>query len=137
MIELEDRDEVAVLRLVRGKGNALNEELLNALIAAADQLERSSVRAVVITGQGSVFSAGVDLAAILEGGPAYVRRFLPLLLQLFERFATFPKPLVAAVNGHAIAGGAIMMFACDARLLARGTARIGLTEIQVGVLFPA
>jgi enoyl-CoA hydratase/carnithine racemase len=137
MIELEDRDEIAVLRMVRGKGNALNEELLTALIAALDRLERSSARAAVITGQGNVFSAGVDLAAVLEDGPAYVRRFLPLLSRVFERFATFPKPLVAAVNGHAIAGGAIIMMACDARLLARGSARIGLTEIQVGVIFPA
>ncbi len=49
----------------------------------------------------------------------------------------FPKPLVAATNGHAIAGGAIVMLACDIRLLARGTARVGLTEVLVGVQFPA
>jgi enoyl-CoA hydratase len=60
-----------------------------------------------------------------------------LLQRGFERLATFPKPLVAAVNGHAIAGGAIMMLACDQRLLARGTARVGLTEVRVGVEFPA
>jgi enoyl-CoA hydratase len=55
----------------------------------------------------------------------------------FERLATFSKPLVAAVNGHAIAGGAIIMLACDQRLLARGNAQIGLTEVRVGVVFPA
>lgn len=137
MIEIEHRDQVAMLRMTRDKGNALNAELISALLAALDQLERSAARSAVITGQGTVFGAGVDLAALLDGGPQYIRRFLPLLIELFERLATFPKPLVAAVNGHAIAGGAIIMLACDARLLARGTARIGLTEIQVGVLFPA
>src|SRR5262249_13542167 len=60
-----------------------------------------------------------------------------LLQRGFERLASFPRPLVAAVNGHAIAGGAIFMLACDQRLLARGTVRVGLTEIRVGVEFPA
>jgi enoyl-CoA hydratase len=137
MIECEDRGVVTILRLARGKGNALNLDLAAALLDALDRLDRSPARAGVITGQGNVFSAGVDLVALVEGGPEFVRRFLPLLQRVIERLATFPKPLVAAVNGHAIAGGAIVMLACDQRLLARGTARVGLTEVRVGVLFPA
>jgi enoyl-CoA hydratase len=69
--------------------------------------------------------------------PRVVRRFVPRLQTLFERLATFRKPLVAVANGHAIAGGAILLFACDQRLLAGGAARVGLTEILVGVEFPA
>jgi enoyl-CoA hydratase len=137
MIEWEDRGVTAVLRLARGKGNALNLELAAALADALDRLDRGPARAGILTGQGTVFSAGVDLVALTEGGPEYVRRFLPLLGRCFERLTTFPKPLVAAVNGHAIAGGAILVLACDQRLLARGTARVGLTETRVGVLFPA
>lgn len=137
MIELEQRGAVTVLRMVRGKGNALNLEFIAALGDALDQIERGASRAAIITGQGSTFGAGVDLRALLDGGPDYMRRFMPTMVQSFERLATFPKPLVAAVNGHAIAGGAIIMLACDQRLLARGTARVGLSEIQVGVLFPA
>jgi enoyl-CoA hydratase len=137
MIELADRGAVTILRLARGKGNALNVELTAALADALDRLDQSPARAVVLTGQGSVFGAGVDLVALVEGGPDYVRRFLPLLGRAIERLATFPKPVVAAVNGHAIAGGAILMLACDQRLLARGSARVGLTELRVGVLFPA
>jgi enoyl-CoA hydratase len=91
----------------------------------------------VITGRGSIFSAGADLPTIVAGGAEYVRRFLPPMISLFEQLAIFPKPLVAAVNGHAIAGGAILMLACDQRILANGDARIGLTEILVGVEFPA
>src|SRR5262245_650321 len=137
MIEWEERGVVTILRLARGKGNALNLELAAALVDALDRLEASAARAGILTGQGNVFGAGVDLVALVEGGPEYVRRFLPLLSRGFERLATFPRPLVAAVNGHAIAGGAILMLACDQRLLARGTARVGLTEVLVGVLFPA
>jgi enoyl-CoA hydratase len=137
MIEFEDRGAITILRMARGKGNALNVELAAALIEALDRLEHSAARAGIITGQGNVFGAGVDLPGLVEGGPEYVRRFIPLLLEGFERLVTFPKPLIAAVNGHAIAGGAILMLACDQRLLARGKARIGLTEIRVGVVFPA
>jgi enoyl-CoA hydratase len=137
MIDIDITGPVAVVRMVRGKGNALDVGLLNALLEALDRLERHPARAAIITGQGSVFGAGVDLAALLEGGAPYTRKFLPLLTRMFERLATFPKPMVAAVNGHAIAGGAIIMLACDVRLLARGNARIGLSEIRVGVQFPA
>jgi enoyl-CoA hydratase len=137
MIELEERGVVTVVRMARGKGNALNLELCEALVDALNQLDAGPARAAVLTGQGNVFGAGVDLPALAEGGAEYVRRFLPLLGRLFERLATFPKPVVAAVNGHAIAGGAILLLACDQRLLAEGTARVGLTEVRVGVVFPA
>lgn len=137
MIELEDRGPVTILRMARGKGNALNLDLVAALDDALSAIERGPARAVVITGQGSVFGAGVDLPELLAGGEAYIRKFIPRMVGTFKRLATFPKPVVAAVNGHAIAGGAIIMLACDQRLLAEGTARIGLSEIQVGVLFPA
>jgi enoyl-CoA hydratase len=137
MIELEHRGPVTILHMVRGKGNALDVAFLMALGDAFSLLERSECRAVVITGSDRVFGAGVDLPALVAGGPEYVREFIPLMTRCFERLVKFPKPLVAAVNGHAIAGGAILMLACDIRLLSRGTARVGLTEVLVGVQFPA
>jgi enoyl-CoA hydratase len=137
MIEIEMSGSVAIVRIVRGKGNALNIELLEAFDRCLDTLAGPDTRAVVITGKGSVFGAGVDLSELVAGGQDYVRRFIPLLNQVFERLAKFPKPMVAAVNGHAIAGGAILMLACDQRIAANGSARFGLTEIQVGVPFPA
>jgi len=137
MVDLEERGIVTILRMVAGKGNALNLEFASALADAVEELESGPAKAAIITGKGSVFGAGVDLPAMVEGGPDYVRRFLPLLQRVFERLVQFPKPIVAAVNGHAIAGGAILMLTCDQRLLANGTARIGLTEVRVGVEFPA
>jgi enoyl-CoA hydratase len=137
MIEIENRGAVSIVRVQRGKGNALNLDLLQAFDDCLGTLEASEVRAVVITGQGSVFGAGVDLPELVAGGESYVRKFIPLMSKVFERLATFPKPMIAAVNGHAIAGGGILVLACDQRIMARGGARIGLTEIQVGVPFPA
>jgi enoyl-CoA hydratase len=137
MVEVEDRGLISVLRMARDKGNALNADLVAALVDSLDRLERGPARAGVLAGQGNAFCAGVDLTALVDGGPDYVRRFLPLFARLLERLASFPKPLVAAVNGHAIAGGAMLVLTADQRLLARGKARMGLTELKVGVVFSA
>jgi enoyl-CoA hydratase len=91
---------------------------------------------LVLTGTGSIFSAGVDLFRLTQGGVEYVRQFLPLLSRFFRTLFAFPKPVVAAVNGHAIAGGCVIALACDARLMAEGTGRIGVPELLVGVPFP-
>ena len=84
-----------------------------------------------------MFSAGVDLPRLLDGGAPYVREFLPALCTMFATVFSYPKPIVAAVNGHAIAGGCVLACACDKRLMARDGGRIGVTELLVGVPFPA
>jgi enoyl-CoA hydratase len=106
------------------------------LIKRLAGLRTSPARAVVITGQGNIFSAGVDLVQALEGGPDYFRHFLPPLRCAFEAVFFYPKPIVAAVNGHAIAGGCVLTCATDRRLMAQGAGRIGITELLVGVPFP-
>ena len=137
MLSVDRRDDVALVRMVRGKGNALNLEFLRAWIAQLETLEEdAAVKAVIVTGQGSVFSAGVDLVTLLNSNEGYLDDFLPTLDTFFQRLATFSKPVVAAINGHALAGGGIIALACDQRLMARGGGRIGLTELQVGVPFP-
>lgn len=137
MIEIEDRDGVTLLRMARGKGNALNVELLEVLDAALVRIEAESSLPLVVTGQGRSFCAGLDLPRITGGGAAYLQQLLPALSRALKRIVLFPRPLVAAVNGHAIAGGAIIMMAADYRILALGEARVGLTELAVGVPFPA
>ena len=117
MIDLETRDAVTILRMVRGKGNALDLDFLVAL-SGARGVGASSTRAVVLTGQGSAFGAG-SICQPLSPARRLCAAFFPANDRSFEHLATFPKPLVAAVNGHAIAGGAIVMLACDQRLLAR------------------
>jgi enoyl-CoA hydratase len=136
MIEREDVDGVAVVRLAHGKVNALDVELLHEIVRVFGDLAGSEHAAVVLTGAGRSFSAGVDLWRIIDGGAGYIDEFLPALTDAFLAVFTLGKPVVAAVNGHAIAGGAILACAADLRLMAEGSGRIGVTELLVGVPFP-
>jgi enoyl-CoA hydratase len=120
-----------------GKANALDIEFCDALAARFSELRASDAKAVVLTGQGRIFSAGVNLKRLSEGGEYYIRQFLPALHRLYDAAFFHPKPLVAAINGHAIAGGAVLACCADRRIMARDTGRIGVTEILVGVPFPA
>jgi len=81
--------------------------------------------------------AGVDLLRLLDGGPDYIRQFLPALSTMLAAVFTHPKPVVAAINGHAMAGGCVLACAADRRIMARDAGRIGVTELLVGVPFPA
>jgi len=135
MIQRETDDGIVTLRLAHGKANALDVELLEALIRELGEV--ADVRALVVTANGPIFSAGVDLFRLLEGGEAYVRRFFPLLNQFVRALAAFPAPVVVAANGHAIAGGGVMVMGGDYRLMAEGSGRVGVPELLVGVPFPA
>lgn len=136
MIETVDVDGVRVLRLAHGKASALDIELVLALRLALERAAADKVRAVVLTGSAHIFCAGVDLVRIAAGGPDYVRRFLPAFRELMFALFTFTRPLIVAANGHAIAGGAVLVAAADYRLMAQGTSRFGYTELLVGVPFP-
>jgi enoyl-CoA hydratase len=136
-VNIERRGPVAVLSLHHGRANALDVELCGSLLDALNGVERDGAEAVVLTGSGSIFSAGVDLRRVLEGGAGYVRELLPLLRAAFERLALFERPVVAAVNGHAIAGGFILLAAADQALMVADRGTVGVTELQVGVPFPA
>lgn len=137
MIEVSDQNGMAILRMAHGKANAMSTELCAALTVRFEELETASARAVVITGQGRIFSAGVDLVRLLDGGVDYVQEFLPALSTMFATVYRFPKPVVAAINGHAVAGGCVLAAAADRRLMARDGGRIGVTELRVGVPFPS
>ena len=136
MIESTTTDGVAVLAMRHGTVNALDTELCQALCSALDEAAGGAA-AVVLTGAGPVFSAGVDLKRVTAGREEYVAAFLPELRRAFTRLATFELPVVAAVNGHAIAGGFILVAAADWAVMAEGPGRAGVTELLVGVPFPA
>lgn len=136
-VRREDDGDVAVLRLEHGKVQALDLELLEWLEGALSELARERPAAAVLTGTGSCFSAGVDLHRVVEGGRAYIEPFLAALDRAFRALYAFPRPIVAALNGHAIAGGLVLACACDRRLMARGNGRLGVPELAVGVAFPA
>lgn len=137
MIERKDDGGIRVLKLAHGKVSAMDIELGEALVAELKDATAPSVTAVIVTGSGSSFSAGVDLFRLTREGADYARRFIPVLDEFLLSTLTFPKPIVAAINGHAIAGGCILAAACDHRIMTEGTGRIGIPELAVGVPFPA
>lgn len=137
MIDVSERDGIAVLTLTHGKANALDVEFCQAISDQFDDLRGHPARAIVLTGTGRIFSAGVDLLRISAEGTAYVQRFLPALHRLYDTVFNYPKPVIAAVNGHAIAGGCVLAGCADRRIAARDAGRIGVTEMLVGVPFPA
>jgi enoyl-CoA hydratase len=135
MIETRIDDGIAILRIEHGPVNALDAELLEALADALDAVEEST-RAVVLTGTGAVFSAGADLVRLLDEGSLYVESARPHATRAFERMFTISRPVVAAINGHAIAGGCVLALAADYRITVSGEHRLGLAELKVGVPFP-
>src|ERR1700728_4888718 len=132
MTAVDRHGSVAVLRLDHGKVHALDDVLLGDLVAGLDTVERSDARALVLTAAGRVFSAGVDLQRVLDGGAEYLETMMPALIAAFVRLFSYPLPVVAAVNGPAIAGGCILACAADRRILIEG-GRIGASELLVGV----
>lgn len=135
-IRVERHGDVVVARMMHGKANALDLEFCADIVDTLDELAASSARAVVLTGNGNIFSAGVDLIRLQDGGPDYRDHFVPAISTLVHTLFVFPKPLVAAVNGHAVAGGCVIACTADHRIMARGPARIGVPELLVGLPFP-
>jgi len=123
-------DGVTIVRFDHPPVNALDLDLLEVIIGSMRSVEGP----VVITGAGRCFSAGVDLRAIVDGGAAYAERFVTALSEAFLAVFDHPAPVIAAINGHAIAGGCVFAMCADVRLMSGGT--IGLTELAVGVPFP-
>lgn len=137
MIEIERlEDGVVVLTLAHGKANALDVELCTGLADTFDELGAEPAPALVLTARGRIFCAGVDLVRLLDGGAAYVRAFLPELQRVLRAALAWPSPMIAALNGHTVAGGCLLAAAADRRLLSDSGARVGVPELRVGVPFP-
>ncbi len=137
MVHSSDRDGVRWLRMESGKVQALDLELVTDLHGSVGAARAHGAPPIVLTGTGSSFSAGVDLFRIVREGEPYVTRFVPALAHLLVELFTYPGPLVTAVNGHAVAGGALIAWCGDLRVMSEGNGRIGVPELRVGVPFPA
>ncbi len=135
MIEIETVGAVQVLTVSSGRVNALDVEVLQEFTGAVRELQNSGAGALVVTGAGKVFSAGVDLDRVLQGGADYTDRLLQALSDAFDVLFSYPGPTVAAINGAAIAGGCVLACACDRRFIT-ADAKIGASEVRVGVPFP-
>ena len=125
-------DGIARVTLDDGKANALSAEVSRAVAAAFQRARDEEARAVVLTGRERTFSAGFDVKCPPEGWPDMVASGA----ELAEAVMTFPRPVVAACNGNAIAMGAFLLLACDHRVGARGDFKIGLNEVAIGLTIP-
>lgn len=134
-IEVTDESGVALVRMTKPPANAMDLELLAEGIRVAGELRDADPDAVVITGDGRFFSGGLDLRVMPTLGPDELREGVHGINGLFATWYGFPRPVVAAVNGHAVAGGLIFALCGDLRVGAP-VAKLGLTEVAVGVPYP-
>jgi enoyl-CoA hydratase/carnithine racemase len=134
-LELEARGELALVRIDRPPANALDLELLEEGHRVLADLAQDEPAAVVITGREGFFSAGVDLKLAPTLDPLAQRAMVEGINRLFAAWYSFPRPVVAAVNGHAIAGGLILALCADHRV-GGGEAKLGLTELKAGIPYP-
>jgi 3,2-trans-enoyl-CoA isomerase len=128
------RDEgIAAVAISRGRVNALNEAMVEEIDDCLQGLEKDEmVRSIILTGQGKFFSFGFDIPEFLSYSKDAFIVFLTKFTNLYTRVFLFPKPVVGALNGHAIAGGCMLAMACDYRLMISGKAKISLNEINFG-----
>src|SRR5262245_38501640 len=131
---LLERDEgFAVITLNRPPANAISETLIRELNEALNALHGdASVRAVVVTGAGErIFCGGADLGSAFAGGD--IEAFIRFGNSVMRKMERFPKPIIAALNGHALGGGCEIAMACHLRLL-KESARMGQTESNLGII---
>jgi enoyl-CoA hydratase/carnithine racemase len=125
--------EIATVTLNRGKVNALNEPMVEELTKSFEDLETDNeVRSIIFTGSGKFFSFGFDVPEFLNYSKSDFIRYLEKFTNFYTYLFLFPKPIVAALNGHTIAGGCMLATACDFRLMVTGKAKISLNEITFG-----
>lgn len=135
-LSIESADGITVVRIDRSPANAMSPGLLIEAAEVVERLRADAPAAVVITGTGRFFSAGVDLKVAPTLSVSQQGEMVVGINRMFCDWYDLPCPLIAAVNGHAVAGGMILALAADYRVGSRA-ATYGITELQVGAPFPA
>jgi enoyl-CoA hydratase len=133
MIDLSRDGPVAIITLHRPPANAMNLDLTEQIAEVFGGLDKEpSIHAVVLTGEGRSFCAGLDLKIVPNFSDADQRRLLKALNRAFYAVYSCPVPVIGAINGHAIAGGLVLAMACDWRTGGDWPFLVGLTEVLVG-----
>jgi enoyl-CoA hydratase len=135
VIAFEAHGDVALLRMRAGKANAMNTAFFEALSHALD--ETCDARALVITGDGTAFSAGLALPELIELDRSGMGEFTDRFERTMAKVLACKCATVAAINGHAVAGGCVLALMCDERIVVAEGARIGLNEIRLGIGLPS
>ncbi|WP_411031610.1 enoyl-CoA hydratase/isomerase family protein [Spongiimicrobium sp. 3-5] len=134
-IEIEKKENYAIVRLNRGKVNAINHQMVTELTATFNDLQHNdTVKGVILTGIPHFFSAGLDVIELYGYNEKEIAAFFADFGTLHVQLATFPKPLVCAITGYAPAGGCVLAVAADYRIMAAGDKyTIGLNEVAVNI----
>lgn len=136
-MQIEEQHELVVLRMQGGKANAMSPAMIERLGELVDAVGASDARALVLTGDGRSFCAGLALPELIEFERPALREFMTRFEAVLLRLFLLPMPVVAAIEGHAIAGGCVLANQCDRRLAADRSFKIGLSEVQLGIGLPA
>ena len=128
------RDQIAVITLDDGKANALSHPVMDALQQCLERAEREAA-AVLLVGRERRLSGGFDLT-VMSTGPDAIRKLVSAGAELMLRLYTFPRPVVVACTGHALAAGAILLLVADRRLGTAGDFKIGLNEVAIQMTVP-
>jgi enoyl-CoA hydratase/carnithine racemase len=137
-LKLTFEKDVAIVELSRPKAHAINHLLANELSQCFADLDAAEhVSAVILTGSGSIFSAGLDLKELYNYSEDELDRFWQAFGRMVVDLSRFSKPFVTAINGHAPAGGCVLALCADYRIMAQEGGRIGLNEVAVGVVLPS
>jgi enoyl-CoA hydratase len=141
MFELREDEGIAVLTMAAGRANAIDGPFLDAMGASLARIARERPRALIVTGSGAAFSAGLALPTLVELTRDELRDVMQRFTFVMRQVLELPLPTVAAINGPAIAGGCVLALMCDQRVMvsegAKGAPRIGLNESQLGIGLPA
>jgi enoyl-CoA hydratase len=129
--------DIAILRLNNGKANAIDLGLLDKLDQFLDAADAIGAKAAVLTGYDHFFSAGLMLPSLIAHDRAQMHAFITRFSATMLRLYACPLPMVAAINGHAIAGGCVLALMADRRYMASSKAQIGLNEVQLGIGLPS
>ncbi len=132
-ISVSKNDGIASITLSRGNVNALNEIMVEQLNDCLTDLETDQeISSVILTGQGKFFSFGFDIPEFMSYSKDDFTRYLTKFTDLYTYVFLFPKPVIAALNGHTIAGGCMLATACDHRMMVSDKSKISLNEIGFG-----
>ncbi|MCI0485111.1 MAG: enoyl-CoA hydratase/isomerase family protein [Blastocatellia bacterium] len=137
-VRSEREEQLLILTMSRGKANAMNRDMVEELCTSVEQSAADeNIRGVVLaSGCPRFFSGGFDLDEVFQYDRAAMRDFFGRFIDLYQGLYSLPKPVVAAVSGHAFAGGALLALACDFRVMAEGQFGFAVNEVNLGVVLP-
>ncbi len=129
-------DHVGIIEIAKGKANTYDLEMMAEMDVALEELRfNDEARVIILTsGLSGFFSAGADIEMLKRSQPDYKAMFCLHCQETLNKFASTPKVVIAGINGHCVGGGLEIALACDLRMMAAGSGKIGLPEVTLGVL---